>query len=205
MTAIQNQVSLKTFAKGINLHFPHIFSIRLHNMAQMKINGISDEAEVLDYKAYARNIKGFYIKWSRNPNHIFPEYRSVSGSIVSQKRINIVKKVVCSILLQEERKITRAFEELARKKYKGKKMILKVDIPSAIRRVNTAKVKRDNDYDFGEADDESMWISACKVSDEHLVGTILHEALHYIATFNGKDICEKDEHFVIKMLGDDVC
>eukprot|EP01084_Bolivina_argentea_P125102 221687_1 len=159
----------------------------------------------LDYKTYTRSLKGIYIKWSKNPNYIFPDYREVSGSHVSQKRINVAKQIVCLILQQEERKITKAFDDLARKKYRGKKMILSVDIPSAIKRVQTAKVKRDNDYDYGEADDENMWISACQLSDEYLVGTILHEALHYIAKFNGKDICEKDEHYVIKSLGDDEC
>eukprot|EP00483_Globobulimina_turgida_P009054 UN09072 len=152
----------------------------------------------IDYKTYARNLKGIYIKWSKNPNHIFPDYRQVSGSHVSQKRINVAKQLVSLILRQEQRKIHRAFEEFARKKYRGKKMTLSVNIASAIKRVNTAKVKRDNDYDYGEADDENMWISACQLSDEQLVGTILHEAIHYIATFNGKDICEKDETFVLK-------
>eukprot|EP01083_Nonionella_stella_P004334 12513_1 len=159
----------------------------------------------MGYKTYARNMKGMYIKWSNNPNHIFPDYRDVSGSHVSQKRINVAKQLVCLILKQEEQRITKAFEDFARKKYRGKRMVVALNIPSAIKRVHTAKLKRDNDYDFGEADDENMWITACQLSDEGLVGTILHEALHYIATFNGKDICEKDEHFVIKLLGDDEC
>ena len=34
------------------------------------------------------------------------------------------------------------------------------------------------------------------------MGTILHEALHYLCTFNGKDICEKDEHYVMELLGE---
>eukprot|EP01084_Bolivina_argentea_P308700 533878_1 len=144
----------------------------------------------MNYKQYARNVKGVFIRWHKNGNYIFPDYREVSGSHVSQKRINTAKEIVCLILKQEEKKITNSFEEFAKKRYGGR-MILKVDIDGAIQRVNTARVKRDNDYDYGEADDERMWISACKLSDEYLVGTILHEAIHYIATFNGKDICEK--------------
>ena len=62
---------------------------------------------------------------------------------------------------------------------------------------------QDNDIDYGEADDEKIWISKCKMSDEYLLGTILHESLHYCVTINGKDICERYEHFAIKILGDD--
>lgn len=142
-----------------------------------------DEPVLIHYKAFAKQ-SNVYIRWSRNPNHLFPDYRDVSGSTVSQKRINTAKKIVILILLQEQRKITKCFEDLARKKYRGKKMIVSVDIPSAIRRVQSAKLKRDNDYDYGEADDEGMWITACKLSDEMLVGTILHEALHYIGTLH---------------------
>ena len=48
-----------------------------------------------------------------------------------------------------------------------------------------------------------IWISSNKLSDDELVGTILHESLHYLVTFNGNDICEKDEHQVMAKLGDD--
>ena len=184
---------------------PNKMNKHKNNKNKNKQNNQNQNQNQIPYKTYARNLKGVYIKWSKNANHIFPEYRNVSGSHVSQKRINVAKKLVILILQQEEKTITRAFEELARKKYKGKKMIVSLDMESAIHRVNTAKVKRDNDEDYGEADDEGMWISACQCPDDELVGTILHEAIHYLATFNGKDICEKDEHFVIKMLGDDEC
>jgi hypothetical protein len=40
------------------------------------------------------------------------------------------------------------------------------------------------------------------MSNEALVGTILHESLHNIGTINGKDICEKDEHTIMKSLGE---
>ena len=106
---------------------------------------------------------------------MFPDYRDVSGSHVSQKRINTAKKIVILILLQEERKITKAFEGFARSRYKKKKVVVAVDIQSAIQRVSNCKLKRDNEDDYGEADDEAIWISACKLSDESLIGVILHE------------------------------
>lgn len=127
-----------------------------------------------DYKTYSRQ-KCIYIKWSTNPKHLFPDYRDVSGSYVSQRRINIAKKIVILLLLQEERKITKAFESFARCRYRKKKVVVLVDTQSAIERVANCKLKRDNEYDYGEADEEAMWISACKLSDEKLVGVILHE------------------------------
>ncbi len=41
------------------------------------------------------------------------------------------------------------------------------------------------------------------MSAEWLVGTLLHEALHGAATMDNREICEKDEHQVIRQLGDD--
>ena len=35
------------------------------------------------------------------------------------------------------------------------------------------------------------------------VGTLLHEALHCLAMIDNKEICAKDEHQVIRELGDD--
>ena len=46
-------------------------------------------------------------------------------------------------------------------------------------------------------------LSKNKIDYPELVGTILHEALHYFAYFNKKEICEKDEHYVMRALGDD--
>ncbi len=50
--------------------------------------------------------------------------------------------------------------------------------------------------------DDKVYVSAIKMSNEALVGTILHESLHNIGTINGKDICEKDEHTIMKSLGE---
>ena len=40
------------------------------------------------------------------------------------------------------------------------------------------------------------------IKSKSLVGTILHESLHNIGMINGKDICEKDEHAIMKSLGE---
>jgi hypothetical protein len=41
------------------------------------------------------------------------------------------------------------------------------------------------------------------MNDTFLLGILLHEALHYCCSFNGKDICSKDEHYVMRLLGEE--
>merc|ERR1712080_565300 len=98
-----------------------------------------------------------------------------------------------------------AWKQFTAKRYKRKNVILKVNIKDAIKRVETTKLQPDDDETYGEADEDNIFITEAPLSDEALIGTILHEALHFMATLNGKEICEKDEHTVIKALGDDEC
>ena len=94
-----------------------------------------------------------------------------------------------------------------------------MDFKAAVGRVKKAKLQPDNEERFGESNGFTIWISRMKMSDEELVcivvcrmlmlitvlqvGTLLHEALHCIAMVDNKEICEKDEHQVIRELGDD--
>eukprot|EP01084_Bolivina_argentea_P273644 466174_1 len=159
----------------------------------------------MNYKQYTKYICKWYIRWSNKSNEIFPNYRNISGSIVSQKRINKAKKIVIMLLKEESKKIIKAWKQFISKRYKRKNVILKVDIKNAIKRVKTTKLQPDDDETYGEADEDMIWVTEAPLSDEGLIGTILHEALHFMATLNGKEICEKDEHSVIKVLGDNEC
>lgn len=151
------------------------------------------------YKTVANATKGFHIRWGTG---IFPRYRNVSGPYVSIKRINQAKHIVAHILSEEEIRIVRAFQTFARKKYYNKHIKVDVDIQAAKDMINnTVLHTRDNEL-YGESDGEQIWISKIKMSGEILVGTMLHESLHNIATFNGKDICERDEHAIMIMLGE---
>ena len=149
----------------------------------------------------SKNIKGFKLKWEGD--NIFPNYPNTSGSYVSQKRINKVKNIVIQILIEEEKKILNAFKILAKKKYKNKKINVELNLNLALNKVNNTFVSKKNDDLHGESDDNKIWISKNKLNDQELIGTILHESLHYICTFNGNDICTKDEHYVMSILGDD--
>jgi hypothetical protein len=132
---------------------------------------------------------------------IFPNYPNTSGSRVSQRRINKQKDAVINILKTKEPEIRKAFKQLAKRYSKNPKIELHMDM--AIEKVKNAQVTYESEYLHGESDNYRMWIPAAKMNDVYLMGTILHEALHYICTFDGKDICSENEHYVMRLLGDD--
>ena len=155
----------------------------------------------MKYKKLSKEFKGMHIVWK--DKKIFPDYKFNSGSRVSQRRINRAAKIVIQLLDEEEEKIKKAFKELADKKYKGKKLKINYDFKSAKNRVQNAKVNKESDTVDGESDYDQIWINSNKLSDDELVGVLLHESLHYLTTFNNKEICEKDEHYVMKLLGEE--
>lgn len=133
--------------------------------------------------------------------NVFPKYPPTSGSHVSQRRINKQKEVVVHILRTKQPQIRKAFEQLAKRYSKPPKIELHIE--QAIEKVYAARVTYDSEDLHGESYDYRMWIPAAKMNDTYLMGTMLHEALHYICTFNGKDICSENEHYVMRLLGDD--
>jgi len=155
---------------------------------------------ICSYKEIANSTKGFKkLHWG---NCLFPDYRDLSGPKVSRKRINRAKIIVKSILQQQRQKIIKAFEIFAKKKYYKQNPKTVVSITRAINMVENTTLYTEDDCIYGYSDGYSIWISAIKMSNEALVGTILHESLHNISTINGKDICEKDEHTIMKSLGE---
>jgi len=155
----------------------------------------------MSYKKIAKEMKGVHINWENGK--IFPKYKYNSGPHVSQKRINKAIKIVLAILEDEEEKIKKEFKRFAEKRYKGKNVRVNFSFNTAKDKVKNTTVSKEDEDLHGEASFYKIWISSNKLSDDELVGTILHESLHYIATFNGNEICEKDEHIVMAKLGDD--
>lgn len=154
----------------------------------------------MKYKQLAKSTKGLSIRWSDN---LFPNYRkNMSGPKVSKKRIKRCVKIVELMLDENRNRITKTFYEFAKKKFYNKSVKVEVDIDSAIDAVNNTILHTDDDALYGESDGITIWISSIKMSDEELVGTILHESLHNICTINNKEMCEKDEHAVMRQLGD---
>ena len=108
--------------------------------------------------------------------------------------------MIC-ILKTKQSQILAAFKQLAKRYSKPPKIELHIE--QAIEKVRNARVTYESEDLHGESDDYRMWIPAAKCNDTYLMGTMLHEALHYICTFDGSDICSKDEHYVMRLLGDD--
>ena len=154
----------------------------------------------MTYKKRCNKMKGVYLKWK--DNCVFPEYKYNSGPIVSNKILKRAKEIVIEILTNEKDKIEKAFKSLT-KRYKDKYIEITYDYEAAYRRVRSTKLCPASDYCYGESDESGIWICKNKIDYAELVGTILHEALHYFAYFNNKEICEKDEHYVMRILGDD--
>ena len=140
-------------------------------------------------------VKGAYVRWS---SKIFPSYRDVSGSVVSRKRLNRIKPLVKRILIDDASVIEKEFK----KRHSGN---VKVDFNLALEKVEGARlssVVKPTEEFYGLTSGRFIWITPMKMSDECLIGTLLHEALHDICTVNGKFMCENDEHIVMRSLGD---
>ena len=165
------------------------------------MNKIYEYKLVMSYKKKSNKLKGVCVKWDNNK--VFPEYTYTSGPVLSNKTLVRAKKIVIDIMKEERNKIENAFLTLAKKKYKGEKKEIRFDYETAIKRIYSTKLGAENEYCYGESDEKQIWIFKNKIPYDILVGTILHEALHYFAYFNNKEICEKDEHAVMRMLGDD--
>ena len=153
----------------------------------------------MSYKSIAESTKGYKIKWSKG---IFPDYRNLSGPEVSQKRINRAKNIVKLILDQERLKIRKAFHTFAKKKFYNQNVNVNVYINCALNMVDNTTLHTNDEALYGESNGIQIWISSIKMSNEALIGTILHESLHNICTINGKYICEKDEHAIMESLGE---
>ena len=128
---------------------------------------------------------------------IFPSYPDTSGSHASQRRINKLKLVALAILNQESSKIEYAFKALA--KSRGQHIQIEMHLDWASLKVENARMSNED----GGLHGDTIWISKNKINAAVLLGVLLHESLHYCCTFNGHDICTKDEHRVMRMLGDD--
>jgi hypothetical protein len=132
---------------------------------------------------------------------IFPNYPETSGSYVSQRRINKLKSKAIDIIIKNKTSIHLAFKKLASRHSKNINIHLDLDI--AVSKIKNAVISRESETDWGYSDDEKIWVPVIKMNDIFLLGILLHESLHYCCTFNGKDICSKDEHYVMRLLGED--
>ena len=130
--------------------------------------------------------------------NIFPTYPNTSGSFVSQRRINKLKPKVIEILQTKQHIILKAFQQLAARYSRPPniKRTLKKLYKSS--KCTSGRIKEMH----GESDDYRIWIPKNKANDT-LLFVLFTRIINHICTFNGKDICSKDEHYVMRLLGDD--
>ena len=153
---------------------------------------------------YKKQQQGMYIRWYSQIDKIFPDYRDISGSLVTKKRLKVAIKKVQDVLEQTEPIIHQRFIDYVNKKYNSSHYLF-LDMNFAIEKLGSAKISsiiKPTDDVYGFTYNRKIWITSMKMSDELLVGTLLHEALHDICTVNGKNICEDGEHQILRSLGD---
>jgi hypothetical protein len=141
-----------------------------------------------------------YIRWK--PGQVFPDYRDVSGSFVSRKRIRCLQPLAENVLRAKEAHIAAVMRNFAQRRH-GRGVCVSVDIDAAISKLrNVTFTRSSSDTAWAESDGTQIWIYRHKMSDEKLLGLLLHESLHCIATINRQDICMRDEHRILRQLGD---
>ena len=112
-----------------------------------------------------------------------------------------MKILAVALLRKEEKRIYKAFLDFSKKRYKDNPPQVLLDMEACIQRVYSALVCPEGIY--GECDEHRIWIAKEKMNNAYLLGTLLHEALHYSVRFNKQFICEEDEHCIFRKLGDD--
>lgn len=136
---------------------------------------------------------------------VFPSYDiDEERRPVTSSRLNRAKFQTLRILRNHEDAIRTMFLEYMNSAYE-KTRCLSVDMEEAYRRIRIATIGNDLVQCWGESDDECVEINGdLAMNDHEIQGTLLHEALHYIARRNGRWLSTKGEHEVMSMLGDDV-
>jgi len=84
-----------------------------------------------------------------------------------------------------------------------------IKISEILRRIRIAIITAVKDNCYGESDDEEVCISGVMdMTDEELITTLIHEALHYICYtdrgYGYNCMCTRDEHHAMYLFGRDI-
>ena len=156
-----------------------------------------------DYRKFCKKMKGMKnVKWDNN-NNIFPIVNEFKlGPFVSNKLIHRAGLIAIKILEDEKDTIEKAFNNFAKKKYKGQNYNIKFYFEDSIERIKNASIVHPEGDTLGFNDYASIRICNLQFSSEELIALLLHESLHYLCTINDNGIGEKFEHQVMNALGD---
>ena len=137
---------------------------------------------------------------------VFPPETENVGRPVTQVRLARAKFKAVRLLMQYRDDIKTTFESFCFVAYE-KCTRVKVDMDDAIRRARVCKIDPFLENVWGESNDEDVAVSdEFPMTDAELVGTIMHEALHYVCRldrgYGWRDLCTRVEHEVMEFLGD---
>ena len=84
---------------------------------------------------------------------------------------------------------------------------VRVNMDEAVARVRRCEINRLLEGVWGESNNEDVHVSTeFDMTDPELVGTIMHEALHYVCRldrgYGFRDLCTRVEHEVMEFMGD---
>jgi len=138
-------------------------------------------------------------------HRVFPIYTSNARNrrmnIITQDRIDSLKPVAIQIVEQKIDSLQFAFDFLGKLFYRGRSVIL--DIDRSKRRAYQARLGEVQEGFIAESDEIEIVIAPGSMSESYLLGTLLHEMIHYMGQIGGRFIDTHHEHLVMYMLGDD--
>ena len=138
-------------------------------------------------------------------HRVFPVYKSNARNrrmnVVTQIRIDSLKPVAINIIETETDSLQFAFDYLGKLFYRGEPITL--DINQSKRRLHNTRLGEVQEGFITESDEMDIVIAPGNMSDSYLLGTLLHEMIHYMGQIEGRFIDSHHEHLVMYMLGDD--
>jgi len=137
---------------------------------------------------------------------VFPQETETTGRLVTPARLARAKFRAVRLFMQHRDDIEAAFRSFCFGQY-DKCTRVKVDMDEAIQRARRCIIDPFLEKVWGESNDEDVAVSdEFPMTDAELVGTVMHEALHYVVRldrgYGWRDLCTRVEHEVMAFLGD---
>ena len=93
--------------------------------------------------------------------------------------------------------------DMIAKNYRYRRITYKHNV--AVSRARGVQMKRMHHRILGLASSTEAFVSQNRtMSMQDLIGTIVHEALHYSFTYKRKSICTRTEHILMKMIAEEL-
>jgi len=121
---------------------------------------------------------------------------------VTRTRLSIAKWQARELFRAGGRLSRERFRNFALRKYRCKRREVAFDDGGALRRIRDAVLFHDDPCCRGETDGAQIRISAIEMTHAELVGTLLHEAMHFWCAVRGRSMSVANEHHCMTRCGD---